>query len=137
MNNKRPDNTRLKGGIKSPAVKKYVISGIIGLITGTINGLLGSGGGTIAVPAMVHLLSADEHKAHATAILVILPITIISVFFYISNDFVDWGITYKVILGGMLGGYAGAKILNLCPESILRKIFGAFMILAAVRMLMK
>ena len=116
-------------------LKKYIIPGLIGFITGAVNGLLGSGGGTVAVPAMVHLLKADEHKAHATAILIILPITVVSVFLYISNSFTDWEITYKVILGGILGGYAGAKILNLCPEGILRKIFGIFMIFAAVRML--
>lgn len=117
--------------------KKYIISGLIGLITGTVNGLLGSGGGTIAVPAMIHLLDADEHKAHATAISVILPITIVSAFFYLSRNYVDWNITYKVILGGVLGGYIGAKLLHVCPEKILRKVFGAFMIVAALRMLIK
>jgi uncharacterized membrane protein YfcA len=120
---------------KSRSKKKYIMPGLIGLITGTVNGLLGSGGGTIAVPAMVHFLDADEHIAHATAISVILPITIVSTFFYIYNDFVDWNITYKVTLGGILGGYIGAKLLNICPEKILRKVFGAFMIAAALRML--
>jgi uncharacterized membrane protein YfcA len=122
---------------KSRIRKKYIISGLIGLITGTVNGLLGAGGGTIAVPAMVHFLDADEHKAHATAISVILPITTVSAFFYIYNDFVDWNITYKVILGGVVGGYIGAKLLHICPEKILRKVFGAFMIVAALRMLLK
>ncbi|HHY23761.1 MAG TPA: sulfite exporter TauE/SafE family protein [Clostridiaceae bacterium] len=107
----------------------------IGLATGLINGLFGSGGGTIAVPAMVLLLDVDEHKAHATAISIILPLTIISAFFYIKNKYVDWNITWKVILGGITGGYIGAKLLNICPASILRRIFAAFMIFAAIRML--
>lgn len=116
--------------------KKHIFRSIgIGLATGLINGLFGSGGGTIAVPAMVLLLDTDEHKAHATAISIILPLTIISAFFYISNKYVDWNITWKVIIGGMAGGYIGAKLLNICPASILRRIFAAFMILAAVRML--
>ncbi len=116
--------------------KRFIKYIIIGLLTGIANGLFGSGGGTIAVPAMVLMLGLEEHKAHATAISIILPLTLISAFFYISNHFVDWKLTLYVTLGGVVGGYIGAKLLNICPTSILRKIFGAFMIFGALRMLM-
>ena len=106
----------------------------IGLVTGAANGLFGSGGGTIAVPAMVLLLGADEHKAHATAIAIILPLTVLSAFFYISNNYVDWGLTYKVTLGGIAGGYIGARLLGVFSSGLLRKIFGIFMIAAGIRM---
>ncbi|NSW91986.1 MAG: sulfite exporter TauE/SafE family protein [Firmicutes bacterium] len=125
----------LKSTVNSMKKRKYLKSIIIGIVTGFINGLFGSGGGTIAVPAMVMLLGSDEHKAHATAISVILPLTIISAFFYINNRYVDWDITWKVILGGIVGGYVGAKLLNICPENILRRIFASFMIFAAIRMM--
>ena len=117
-------------------IKKYMKCAIIGLITGTANGLFGSGGGTIAVPAMVHLLDAEEHKAHATAISVILPLTIVSSVFYISKGYADWGLTIKVISGGILGGYIGARLLSICPENLLRKIFAIFMAVAGIRMIM-
>lgn len=116
-------------------IKKYFKYIVIGMVTGVANGLFGSGGGTIAVPAMVYLLGSDEHKAHATAISIILPLTIVSSFFYISNGFVDWTLTYKVMLGGIVGGYIGAKLLNICPEGILRKIFAVFIIAAAIKMI--
>ena len=108
---------------------------ITGMVTGVVNGLFGSGGGTIVVPAMVLLLGTDEHKAHATAISIILPLTLVSAFFYISNKFVDWEITIKVVLGGTVGGFAGAKLLNICPPNLLRKIFAVFIIIASIRML--
>lgn len=115
-------------------MSKYIRYLLIGLVTGCTNGLFGSGGGTIAVPAMVLLLGADDHKAHATAISIILPLTIISAFFYINNHFVDWKLTLNVTLGGIAGGFIGAKLLGICPANILRKVFAAFMILAAFRM---
>ncbi len=111
---------------------KYIL---IGIAAGVANGLFGSGGGTIAVPAMVFLLDAEEHKAHATALLIILPLTIVSVYFYLSNNYVDWNITWKAMVGGVVGGAIGAFLLNKCPSKILRKIFGIFMILAAIRMI--
>ncbi len=111
---------------------KYIV---IGMAAGVANGLFGSGGGTIAVPAMVFLLDADEHKAHATALLIILPLTLVSVYFYLSHNYVDWNITWKAMVGGVVGGALGAFLLNKCPSKVLRKIFGIFMILAAIRMI--
>lgn len=123
-------------GRKKSTIVKYLKFAVIGLITGTANGLFGSGGGTIAVPAMVHLLGAQEHKAHATAISVILPLTVVSSIFYISKGYTDWGLTVKVILGGLAGGYIGARLLNICPENLLRKIFAVFMAAAGIRMIL-
>ncbi|KPU45003.1 hypothetical protein OXPF_14810 [Oxobacter pfennigii] len=109
---------------------------IIGAVTGFFNGLFGSGGGTIVVPAMVFLLCVEEQKAHATAISIILPLSIISAFMYFKNGMIDWKLTLNVALGSMVGGYIGAKILNKFSANALRKIFGISMILAAIRMVM-
>jgi len=107
---------------------------LIGIATGFFNGLFGSGGGTIVVPAMVFLLGVKEQKAHATAIAVILPLSIISSFIYAKNNYIDWGLTLNVAMGGIIGGYIGAKILNRFSANALRKIFGISMIIAAIRM---
>jgi uncharacterized protein len=111
---------------------KYLL---IGIVTGTANDLFGSGGGTIAVPAMILLLDMEDHTAHATAIAIILPLTMFSAGFYISHNYVNWELTGMVTLGGLAGGYLGAKLLNICPSHVLRRVFAVFMILAAIRML--
>lgn len=115
-------------------LKYYLKCAAIGIVTGILNGLFGSGGGTIVVPAMVHFLDIDEHKAHATAISIILPLTIISSFFYINSNFVNWNLVLKTSVGGIVGGYIGAKLLRFIPSKYLSKIFGAFMIFASIRM---
>jgi uncharacterized membrane protein YfcA len=107
----------------------------IGIAAGVANGLFGSGGGTIAVPAMVYLLEEEEHRAHATALIIILPLTVVSACFYLSNSYVDWHITWKAMVGGVVGGAIGAFLLNKCSSGLLRKIFGGFMIIAAFRMI--
>lgn len=107
---------------------------LIGGISGFFNGLFGSGGGTIVVPAMVFLLGLKEVTAHATAIAIILPLSVISSLIYFGNSFANWKLTIDVALGGMIGGYIGAKILNRFSGKVLRRIFGVSMILAAIRM---
>lgn len=107
---------------------------LTGFITGFCNGLFGSGGGTIAVPAMVHILGMEEHESHATALSVIMPLALISSTVYLKNDLLHWDIIWRVALGGVVGGVIGAYILDWVSTYWLRKIFACFMIAAAVRM---
>lgn len=109
----------------------------IGIITGFINGLFGSGGGTIVVPALIFLLGMDDHKAHATAISIILPLSIISTIIYLSNKSIQLKIALPIAIGGVIGSFIGAKTLNKIPINILRKIFGSIIIYTAIRMIWK
>ncbi|TZE83588.1 sulfite exporter TauE/SafE family protein [Calorimonas adulescens] len=113
---------------------EFVKLSLIGLITGILNGLFGSGGGTIVVPALNLIMKAEVHKCHATAIAVILPLTVVSSFIYIFNGITDWPLTIKVGLGSVVGGCIGALLLNKIKSTLLKKLFGIFMIAAAVRM---
>ncbi len=115
---------------------KKIIPYIIGAVTGTANGFFGAGGGTILVPAMERLMDVEEHKAHATAIAVILPLSVISAFLYIKNIDIDYSLLLLVSLGGIVGGWAGARLLGKIPEKWLHIIFGGFMIGAAARMVL-
>ncbi len=74
---------------------------IIGIVTGFINGLFGSGGGTIAVPAFQKLLGIEPHKSHATVIALILPLSIISAFVYLRKVDIEWAGVLWVSIGGI------------------------------------
>jgi len=108
---------------------------IFGFIAGLCNGLFGSGGGTVVVPAMVHLANMKEHDAHATALAIILPLTVVSSFVYFRSGFFQWDVIWEVAAGGAIGGCIGAWILNRISTYWLRKVFGFFMIIAAIRMI--
>lgn len=113
---------------------KFLISAVGGVVAGFLNGLFGSGGGTVIVPFLEEFLDQDEHKAHATAILIILSFTIISLFFYGYRNHLPYELAIKTSVGGVVGGLLGAKLLKKLSGSWIRKIFGSFMILAAIRM---
>ncbi len=114
--------------------KKWWISAIGGLGAGFLNGLFGSGGGTVIVPFLEKFLDQDEKHSHATAILIILGFTIVSLFFYGGRGHLDFALALKVSIGGVLGGFIGAKLLKKLSGGAIHKIFGACMIAAAIRM---
>ncbi|NMA86650.1 MAG: sulfite exporter TauE/SafE family protein [Tissierellia bacterium] len=107
----------------------------IGFITGIINGLFGSGGGTIIVPALVFLVKMEDYKAHATAISIILPLSVISTIIYLKSNIVKFNIGYIIAIGGIIGSFIGAKLLKKIPNLILRKTFGIIIIITAIRMI--
>ena len=118
---------------KSICYKKLLL---IGLFTGLVNGLFGSGGGTVLVPCLVFVMNVEDHKAHATAIAIILPLSILSSFIYYRYNVVDIALTAKVAIGSVLGGVVGSMLLNKLSINVLRKVFGVIMIAAAVRMVL-
>lgn len=115
-------------------VKKNFKSALIGLVTGFMNGLLGSGGGTIVVFCMERFLNIKAHKAHATAIAIILPLSVLSLIIYLFKGSIVWQTAVLTSIGGIAGGFVGAKALNKISSIWLHRIFGIAMIAAAVRM---
>lgn len=113
----------------------WVKISLIGFASGIINGLFGGGGGTILVLALTLILGISQHKAQATAISIILPLSLMSGYIYYKNGFTAINITLKITLGGIIGSYIGSNMLNKVSANHLRKIFSFFMIIAAVRMI--
>ena len=107
----------------------------IGFGAGLVNGLLGSGGGVILVTSLVFLYKLQDHKAHATAISIILPLSIISALVYIKAGISSIGSILLVTFGSVTGAYFGSKLLNRLSISFIRKLFGIVMIIAAIRMM--
>lgn len=107
---------------------------IIGSFTGFLNGLFGSGGGTLLVPILNNILGVEEHKSHATALAVIIFLSTTSSVIYISKGTYDIGLTIQAAIGSVIGGFIGAKLLSKVTGKFLRIGFGIVMIIAAFRM---
>ena len=107
---------------------------VIGLFTGFINGVFGSGGGTLLVPILNNILKVEEHKSHATALAIIIFLSTTSSIVYISKGTYDIKLTIQAAIGSIIGGIIGAKLLCKVTGKFLRISFGIIMIIAALRM---
>lgn len=108
----------------------------VGFIIGIINSLVGACGGIITVAALKKD-GMDQTKAHANAIAIILPLTIISSVFYICNGYAKISDALIFLPGGIVGAIVGGILLPKIPQNILKKLFAIFIIWAGLRMIIK
>lgn len=106
-----------------------------GALTGAVNGLLGGGGGMLAVPLLQRAANLPARRAHATAIAVILPASVLSGAVYFVHGAVPVQVLLPVALGVCLGGFLGAKLLARCSARAVTALFAALMLAAGLRML--
>ncbi len=119
----------------SAVIKKYWKEALIGFATGILNGLFGAGGGSVVVPAMERFLGIDERKSHATAIAIILMMSLVSSFIYVRQGYFDFKLWLLTSIGGLLGGFLGAKFLGKIPKKWLKIGFGAVIIVTAAKLI--
>jgi uncharacterized membrane protein YfcA len=109
---------------------------VIGLMAGVFSGLFGVGGAVIMIPALVYFLSADQHTAQGTSLAVMLPpIGLFAAYNYYKAGQVN--IWYAVIIAAafIVGGFFGSKIAINLPENLMKKIFGVFLLLTALKLI--
>ena len=108
---------------------------IIGLLAGITCGLFGTGGGMILVPSFVYLLKINPKKARATSLCCMLVLVITSGIFYYQKNYINWQSGILCAIGGIVGGYLGAKLLKKVPDYILKIFFICFLLYASYNMI--
>ena len=106
-----------------------------GLLAGMICGLFGTGGGMILVPAFIYMLKIEPKKARGTSLCCMLVMVVTTSIFYYKNNYIDWNVGIYCAIGGIIGGYLGAKILKKFPDYILKIVFIFFLIYVSYNML--
>ncbi len=130
--NKKKEKTINMLKINSKNLIKQIL---IGLLAGLVSGFFATGGGMIVVPSLVYLLGVEEGKARANSLFIILPMVITSGIFYYSNDYINWKIGILTAIGGIIGGFLGAKYLKKIPDIYLKLSFTIFLIYISIRMI--
>lgn len=110
-------------------MKKYFLA----LVSGLINGMFGTGGGTVALPMLNGVLN-DEKKAYQSVALFILPLSIISAIIYQNNQ-ESAGLGF-VAFGALFGGIAGALLNKKIELKYLKIIFGTVILYVGVNALL-
>jgi len=109
---------------------------LIGLLSGTISGLIGIGGGVIIVPSLIYLFKLSQQQAQGTTLaLLVPPIGLLAAWTYYKQGFVNLNMAIFICLGFFIGGLIGAKIAIGLSSEILRKLFGFALFLISLHMI--
>lgn len=113
----------------------------LGAAIGFMAGLLGIGGGLIAVPALMHILpqvgvTAEKlpHVAIATSLAAIILTSLSSARAHHKRGNIPWSLFRAMMPGFVLGALCSGYISELIAAKFLQQIFAVFVILMALQM---
>jgi hypothetical protein len=109
---------------------------ILGVGAGVFSGFLGIGGGSVMIPALVYLAGYSQHQAQGTTLaMMIPPIGLLAAIKYYQAGNVKIKVAALMCIGFFIGGYLGARFVDKIPDLILKKSFGVFLLIVALRMI--
>lgn len=110
----------------------------IGLLAGIASGFVGIGGGMIIVPALVLGLGLNQHMAQGTSLaMMIPPIGILAVISYYKADQIQLEYAGVLAMTFVLGAWLGSKWSLRINPSVVRLVFGIFMLMASARLIIR
>ena len=106
--------------------------GLIGFLVGIIGGFTGVGGGIIIVPTLL-LLGFSSQKAVGTSFLCVLLLSISALVAHYRLENIDYKIGLFLAIGAIVGVQIGARITELVPTEIFKKLFAIMLVLIAIK----
>lgn len=101
---------------------------LLGLVTGAIGGM-GIGGGTILIPSLIFLTSLPQQTIQSINLISFIPVAIVALVIHYRNGNILLKLSYPLIFFGLLGTYIGSKLALTVSSILLRKWFGAFLLI--------
>ncbi len=117
--------------------REYLIGVGIGMIAGLASGYVGVGGGFIMVPMMLAILGIPMTLASGTSLIAIMILAIPGVIEQAVLGNINYLAGVAMVVGTIPGAVVGARLIKVIPERQLRFLFGCFLLVAAVLLLVK
>src|SRR5574341_987174 len=115
----------------------WILVSLLGLLAGVVSGLFGVGGAVVIIPGLVLIAKLPQHTAHGTSLAaLLLPVGLLGVLEYSKRQQVNWPYAAVVAGGLLIGAYFGARLAGTISDVMLRKAFGAFLLLISAKLLL-
>jgi uncharacterized membrane protein YfcA len=109
----------------------------LGLVTGTLSGFFGIGGGFLIVPALMLATGMPIMNAVSSSLVAVTAFGLTTAASYAWSGLISWGLAALFIAGGIVGGVLGTRSARLLSarRGALNTVFAAVIIAVALYML--
>ncbi|MEW6374055.1 MAG: sulfite exporter TauE/SafE family protein [Pseudomonadota bacterium] len=114
------------------AIPAILLNTALGAGLGFAGGLLGIGGGLIAIPMLAWLYGMDQHLAQGTALVMIAPNVLIGFFRYHQKHRIDLRAVAAISVFSMIAAYVSGRLASGIDSGALRVAFALFLIALAL-----
>lgn len=105
---------------------------VVGFFAGIISGM-GIGGGALLIPAL-HIFANVEHKvAQCINLFYFIPTAAAALVIHIKKKNIEFKPLVLILIFGAVGAVIGGMLAMRLNSDILRKMFGAFLLILAVK----
>jgi uncharacterized membrane protein YfcA len=104
----------------------------IGLVTGTLSGLLGIGGGVVMVPALIVLFSEVPVIAKGTSVAVIVPSSLVGTIRNRTNRNADLRVATMIGAAGIVSAVIGSLLADSIDDTVSNILFAGLLVTVAI-----
>jgi uncharacterized protein len=120
------------GGSSDPHLALALLGGIG---AGALAGLIGIGGAALTVPLLIFGFGLSPKVAISTSLVVTLSVGVGGAAGYVAAGFDRISGLPPLIIGSMIGAWPGVRLRERLPETVLQRIFAAYMVVIAILMI--
>jgi hypothetical protein len=113
----------------------FLVTVPVVLFAGFVSGMVGVSGGSFLVPLMLLTMNVPMHVAVGSSTVLVSLSAAAGFFGHWGAGVFDFGLAIPLALGGVIGGYAGAKMALKSEPKNLKYLFAGTQILASVLMI--
>jgi uncharacterized protein len=107
----------------------------VGLLSGTLAGLLGVGGGIVLVPAMVVLFGITPVVTKGTSVAVIIPTSLMGTWRNRKHHIADMRVAAILGTSGIVSAVAGGLVADRMSDELSNVLFAALLVVVSARQL--
>jgi len=108
---------------------------LFAFLVGIVSSMIGVGGGFLIVPILVLIYAISTHLAVGTSVVMIIFAALSSAFAYARQRRIDYSLGLILATGSIPSAALGAYATSFISPEGLASLFGVFLIIVAVRML--
>lgn len=130
-----------KIALRSEAKKRSMLFALAGILSGIVNGLLGTGGGILTVLFLSKIYAKDSSYSTKDIFAITICSSVImsmaSLLFYLSSGCFSVSDSALYMLAAVPGGVLGAILLEKLSSKTMKLIFALLVVWAGISMMIK